>query len=235
MERIVTYENLRSFAYSGDKLVKGKIRGIVLEFYGLGNMNVYKTDPAVAKEWAEKGIVYVVPYTNPWCWMNRDAVSFTDEIVSVLRAHYGLDGVKVVCTGGSMGGLSALVYTAYARIAPVACVTNCPVCDLPYHYTERDDLPRTLYSAFYGYEGGMDEALRACSPYHLVEKMPKIPYTVFHCKEDEAVNIERHSVRFVEKMRAIHEVTFITVPHRGHCDLSPEARIEYQKIIEKAF
>ena len=134
-----------------------------------------------------------------------------------------------------MGGLSALVYCAYAKITPCACITNCPVCDLVYHYTERPDLPRTLYSAFFDYEGNMEDALKSCSPFHLAEKLPKIPYTVFHCEEDKAVNLEKHSMRFVEEMqKAEHSIVLNKIPFRGHCDLSAEARVEYKNAIIKS-
>lgn len=232
MKKIITYETLRNFAYSNDQLIKCKIKGIVLNFYGLGGMTIHSTDPGDALEYAEKGIIYVIPYYNPWSWMNKQAVAYTDEIISVLCEKYGLDSsVKIVSTGGSMGGLSALVYCAYAKITPCACVANCPVCDLPYHFTERPDLPRTLYSAFGEYDGDMQSALRSCSPLHLVEKMPNISYTVFHCTNDKSVNLEQHSARFVEAMRESHQITFNTVPLRGHCDLSAEARVDYNQAI----
>lgn len=236
MEKIITYETLRSFAYSNDKLIKGNIKGIVLNFYGLGGMTIYDKDPGDALEYAEKGIIYVIPYYNPWAWMNKQAVSYTDEIISVLCDKYGLgDNVKVVSTGGSMGGLSALVYCVYAKITPCACVANCPVCDLPYHYTERPDLPRTLYSAFGEYDGDMKSALESASPLHLVEKMPDINYTIFHCEQDLAVNLEKHSNRFVESMKEKHNISLNIVPLRGHCDLSAPARIEYNQTILKEF
>lgn len=235
MEKLITYDNLRRYAYSNDALIKGRIHGIVLEFSGLGSMKIYQQDPADALEYAEQGICYVIPYHNPWCWMNEQTVSFTDEIVAVLMHHYQLDNsVRIVSTGKSMGGLSALVYTAYAHVTPCACVVNCPVCDLPFHMTEREDLPRTLYSAFADRTGTMEEALRAHSPLHLVERMPDIPYTVFHCCRDEAVRIDRHSEPFVTAMRG-HRVTYIKVPLRGHCDLSPDARVQYQQAVLQAF
>ena len=229
MEKIITYENLRSFAYSSDKLIEGEIKGIVLSFYGLGGMTIYSKDTGTAIDLAKKGIIYVHPYYNPWSWMNDSAVKLTDEIIEVLCDKYKLgENVKIVSSGGSMGGLSALVYTAYAKIPPVACITNCPVCDLPYHYTERDDLPRTLYSAFSTYGGSMDEALRSASPLHLVNKMPDIPYVIYHCTADLAVNIDKHSAVFVEAMRAADkQVDFIKVEDRGHCDLSPTAALAY--------
>ena len=161
--------------------------------------------------------------------MNDSAVKLTDEIVEVLQEKYRLgENVKIVSSGGSMGGLSALVYTACAKITPVACVANCPVCDLPYHFTERDDLPRTLYSAFFTYEGSMNEALRSASPLHLVDKMPDIPYVLFHCTADLAVNIDKHSGAFVDAMKAAGKnIELVKVEGRGHCDLSPKAWLEH--------
>ena len=236
MENIITYDNLRNFAYSNDKLIKGEIKGIILNFPGLGATNMHAEDIGEAREYAQAGLIYVIPYYNPWCWMNDQTIAFVDEIVSVLAEHYGLgDSVRVASTGRSMGGLCALVYTAYARITPVACITNCPVCDLPFHMTERPDLPRTLYSAFGASAGTMDEALRAHSPLHLVDRMPLIPYTVFHCCEDKAVNIYAHSEKYVKAMVSGHDINYIRVPHRAHCDLSPSAKVKYQEAILKAF
>lgn len=238
MQGLMTYENIRNFAYTNDKLIKGDIRGIVLQFYGLNNTRMFPADPDEAFEYAEKGVLYVVPYANPWHWMNAQAVRYTDEIIAVLCAHYGLDRdtVKIVSSGGSMGGLSAIVYTAYAAITPTACVANCPVCDLVYHYTERDDLPRTLYSAFFDYDGDLKSALASCSPLHLVPKMPDVPYTIFHCEKDQAVNLEKHSVRFVKAMEeAGKNIRLVRVPYRGHCSLSPEAALAYRNAILSVF
>ncbi len=220
----ISYDTLRLFAYVNDHLITGEIRGIVLSFYGLGDMRMHSEDPAIAHRLAEKGILYVIPYTNPWCWMNAPAVRYTDEILAVLRAHHHLpEELPVVSTGGSMGGLSALVYCAYARITPIACIANCPVCDLPFHYTEREDLPRTLYSTFAPSAGSLADALAAHSPLHLANRLPKINYTLFHCTDDLAVNIDAHSRKLFAALSSTHTVTLTEIEGRGHCDLTPDA------------
>ena len=96
------------------------------------------------------------------------------------------------------------------------------------------DLPRTLYSAFGEYDGDMESALRTASPIHLVDRLPKIPYTIFHCEQDKMVNLEQHSVRFVQAMEKTHQIRLSTVPGRAHCDLSPQARLDYVKEILQA-
>ena len=220
---MITYEDLRKFCYSNDQLIVGAIKGICLDFYGLNRAEMLWEDPERAVRFAEQGIVYVRPYLNPWAWMNRQAVEISDKIIEALAAHYTLGDVAVCSSGGSMGGMSCLVFARYSKHRIVACAANCPVCDLPYHLTERVDLPRTLYSAFYDCED-FDQALRDHSPLHLVAVLPRIPYHIFHCEADQAVNIDMHSARFVAAMReAGHEVTYDTVPEAGHCQLSPEA------------
>lgn len=222
MEKIMNMENLRRFAYVNDDIVKKPIKGIVIFFVGLGGCSMYDKGNETGNFFAENGVLFVIPYHNPWAWMNKQTVDFTDEILDVLFKEYNLpEDLPIVSSGGSMGGLSALVYTAYAKRTPSSCVANCPVCDLPFHYTERPDLPRTLYTAFASYEGKFEDALKSASPLHLTGKLPKdTEYTIFHCEKDEAVNIDKHSNRLVEKMKELSfNITYHTVPDAGHCDL----------------
>lgn len=233
MNKIINYENLRSFAYSNDRLINGDIKGIVLDFFGLGGQHMFNDcDPETGKLFAKENIVFIVPYSNPWGWMNKQEISLTDTIIDVIFEKYNLnDSTPIVSTGGSMGGLCSLVYTYYAKRTPVACVSNCPVCDLPYHFTERVDLPRTIYSAFWDEEGELNQILERFSPLHLAPKMPKVSYTLFHCDKDDAVNIKMHSDKLYHAMlENEHNISYYVVPDRGHCDLSEEMHSLYYQI-----
>ena len=229
MEKIITKENLRSFAYCNDQICRKPIKGIVVYFYGLGGQFLFDEDTEEGIRFAKEGILYLIPYQNPWAWMNRQTVELTDELLDVLFDAYDLpEQTPVVSTGKSMGGLSALVYTKYAKRTPVACVTNCPVCDLLFHFTERPDLPRTLYSAFHTYEGTLEEALRSASPVHL-ELPLATEYTIFHCEADQAVNKQIHSDRLVDRLSQTHRIRYYPVPERGHCDLTEEMWQKYHQ------
>ena len=118
MEKIINYDNLRNFCYSNDKLLTESVKGIVLDFKGLGFSNMFNSDSDDAINYAKKGIIYVIPYYNPWAWMNIQTVNFVDEIIGVLINQYNLteSNVKIVSSGESMGGLSALVYCAYPTL-----------------------------------------------------------------------------------------------------------------------
>ncbi len=220
MEKVIDFQNIRSFAYVNDRVCVRPVKGIILNFFGLGNATMYQNDTMDGEYYGACGLLYIVPYLNPWAWMNRAAVHITDEIVEAVSEGLGLENLPVVSSGGSMGGLSAIVYTAYAKRTPALCVANCPVCDAVFHYGERPDLPRTMYSALCGYEGTLEEALESISPLHLVGKLPHIPYRILHCDEDRAVAIDRHSLPFAEKMRAAgYDISLEIVHGRGHCDL----------------
>ena len=220
MKTVITPSSLRSFAYLNDRVLSGKPRGLVFDFLGLGGMSMHGEDTPRGEKFGRAGVLYCVPYLDPWNWMNPMAVRETDEIRAAIEERFG--PLPTVSSGGSMGGLCCLVWARYAAVTPDAAAANCPVCDLPYHYTERPDLPRTLYAA-YGQQGEntLEEALEKSSPLHLALRgeMPDIPYTVYHCTADTAVNKERHSDRFVEALRIRTPVDYVAVPDRGHCDL----------------
>lgn len=233
MEKVINAENIRSYAYVNENVLTLPVRGIVLSFFGLGSTAMYRTETQDGELYGEKGILYIVPYTQPWAWGNDNEVAYADEIVDVMKAKYGCESAPVVSTGGSMGGLVSLIYSLRSRHRPVACVADCPVCDAKYHYNERADLPRTFYNALYGAAGTLDEALGHVSPYHQAEKMPDITYKIVHCDADTMVNIDAHSVRFVEKMKSLgRDITLDVVHGRDHGDLDLGAR---RKIHEYVF
>ena len=70
MKKLITYENFGNFTYSNDALIQGEIKGIILSFMGLGGATMFESQPR-GDALAEKGIVYLIPYLNPWNWMNR--------------------------------------------------------------------------------------------------------------------------------------------------------------------
>lgn len=63
MNRIITYQNLNQFTYSNDRLIIGKINGLVIDFIGLGGQNML-SDNETGKKLAEKNILYMMPYSE---------------------------------------------------------------------------------------------------------------------------------------------------------------------------
>ena len=188
-------------AWVGKGDVRGPIRAVVLRFAGLGNTALKPDADSVEMEWADAGALIVAPYHNPWAWMNQPTRDFVDELVDGLFARYDLHPrTPIISSGASMGGHGALLYTILSRHKVSACYALCPVCDLPYHYTERPDLPRTMHSAFGSY-GDIHETLIQNSVLHQVAQMPDIPYLIIHGLKDEAVGKLNHSDPLVAAMR----------------------------------
>ncbi len=228
MKNIITYETLDLFAYSSIELLRNAPKGICIEFWGYCDCGMQSEHTVRAKLLAEKDIAVVTPYLNPWNWCNEAACKRVDMILDVIEQHFGRK-LPIVSTGGSMGGLSAIVYSRYSRHNVVACVANCPVCDLPYHFTERPDLPHTIFDAFYDCMD-FEAEMKARSPLHLAKELPEIEYHIFHCDADQAVNIDKHSRAFVGEMQS-KNITFDVVPGRGHCQLTDEKVDKYNSYI----
>ena len=210
---------LGRFAWTNEDFLGGAIRGVILEFPGLGSMGMKGEGPdAQELEWGQAGGLTVAAFQDPWGWMNPQTVAFTDEVVDAVFARHALaPETPVIAIGGSMGGYEALVYSLKGRHPVAAVAANCPVCDLPFHYTERPDLPRTLHHAFGSY-GDISEALAAHSPLHQADRLLDVPYLIVHGDEDTAVGKAAHSDKLVEKMRGRGlNVDYREQPGMGHC------------------
>ncbi|HUT01048.1 MAG TPA: prolyl oligopeptidase family serine peptidase [Phycisphaerae bacterium] len=216
-------DEIRDVAWIPDDRLTGPPRGVVLAFHGLGHAGE-RTGPTTEElAWLSAGGLVVFPYSGPWSWMNRQTRAFVDELVdSVYRCFPLADDAPLICTGGSMGGYSALLYTRYAARAVSACLANAPVCDLAYHFRERPDLPKTIRCAFRGYAEDLDALLAEHSPLSQVAAMPDVPYLVIHGDADPAVSKAHHSDPFVAAMReAGRSVEYVEVAGMGHCGPLP--------------
>ena len=81
----------------------------------------------------------------------------------------------------------------------------------------------------------LEEVLKKSSPVHLADSMPRIAYHIFHCDQDSAVNIHKHSDLFIENMKkAEQNVSYYIVKDRDHCDLSEEMSALYLELAVKA-
>jgi len=221
MEKIINADNFFMYAHTNAELIKSDIKGIALSFHGLNNTVMVSEHAEPEMFFAENGILYIFPYYDPWGWMNRQDVKYVDDILDAIVEKFGLsDNIPIASTGGSMGGLSAIVYTKYAKRRPVCCAANSPVCDLVTHFNERPDLPRTVYHAFFSYDCSLDEAMRSASPLHLVNELPDIPYYIVHGTADTAVNKVLHSDNFVAKMKKSGKnIVYDEVEGMRHCKL----------------
>lgn len=237
MNKIINYDNLRQFAYSNDKLIKGEINGIVLNFSGCSVYTMYDTDTHLGEFYAKHGVIFIIPYYNPWSWMNEPAVNLIDEILDVIFEKYKLTNVPIASTGGSMGGQGAIIYMARAKRTPEICIANCPNCDLVFGFKNNHNHARTLYSAFHYEDGDILDVIKKYSPMHIVDQLPKnVEYHLFHGDNDEALNYTAHSKRLYEKMKEKgFNVTFTLCKGRNHAKVLIDSDIPAKEYILKKF
>lgn len=238
----INFENLSYYTRNNLKYVEGDIKGIVMEFPGLGGssclgglvgMGEYSSD--FAQECGKKGIAVMYMYCGPWSWGNKGVIRMADLVIDALKDHYNLpDDIPVVSTGGSMGGLGALMFTHGSRHNIISCMAACPCYDILGEYKSFDALkefPRTYLSAIAAYDMPLTEGLKAITPQENIATMPKVPYYVVCNVEDECFDDEGMAV-FVQKMKdAGHDVTFKVLPGTTHGTFTDEERVSYRNFI----
>ena len=204
------------------ELVGRKARRVVLEFQGLNRCQMVDQPSPLELELGAKDVLYVIPYTAPWSWMNRAAQLYTDVLVeSIFQALELAEDTPVVSTGYSMGGQAALMYTLYGECKISACYANSPVCDLTAHFGEREDIPRTLVNAFAAGPGDLETELKRHSPLDQADKLPDIPYMIVAGEQDRQVDKRIHSDRFVERMRGLgRNVRYRELPDMRHWQIT---------------
>lgn len=234
----INRDNLSWYCNTNETLLEEKPEGIVMEFPGLGGssclggsleMGPYVTE--YAAELAKNRLLLVYTFPGPWSWMNRGAVRMCDLICTAAMDKYGLrDGCPLVATGGSMGGMGALIWTADTCHRVTAVAAACPGYD-QLAVWDKLDFPRTYMSSACCYDGSIEEALRHVSPVYRTADFPDLPYYIVGDGEDECFPIDGMDA-FVEKMReAGKNVTYRRLDGLKHGEFTPECRGELTKFV----
>ena len=197
------------------------IKGVILSFHGL---SCFPADFELCEErlhWFQNGWMIVTPYCGPWSWLNDNVISYINTLLDFVWEKYDLnDNLPVIYYGGSMGGYAALLYLLQGNRKASRCIAKYPVCDLEYHRDERDDVRRTLVSAFWNSQYQSWDALFAeRSPLCRLSELPKIPYLFVHSENDTKVSKIHHSDVMVEKMRERgYDVTYLELSGYDHAE-----------------
>jgi len=232
---LITEKNVNLYSYSNIQAMQFPIHSITISLHGWYESKMRDTITDFETELANNHVLCIYPYYSEWSWMNFPTINLIDDIVGFYIKQYALsDNIPIIVFGKSMGGLSALIYTLYSARTPIACAANCPICNLPLHIKEREDLPRTIYAAYGGYHIPLEIAMELHSPIHQVEKMPHIPYYIVHGYADTLVNKVSQSDSYVSRLKELnYDIEYHEVVGMKHCDFRscPEERSHYQNFI----
>jgi len=228
--KFINAGTLAYYCNTNEALLTGPVRGYVLEFPGLGgyscmggSMDMGVCESRLARVMAEHGVLWIYPFPGPWSWMNRGAVRMIDAIVDAVRERHGLDtSAPWVVSGGSMGGMGALIYAVDSRHAPSACLAVCPGVDLPGCFDVAPDFPRTLVRAVSDYDMPLEDALKRLSPIDRVADMPRIPYMLVNDCADELFP-EAQLDDYAAKLTAAgHSVIYDKLAGCSHGEITPD-------------
>lgn len=229
--------NLTEFAFVNEDALRGEARGVVVNFRGFTDQDRRTGSGPFARHLGEKGVLYLLPYTNPWAWANDRAFAFADECLDALYEKYGLtkNETPFMAAGGSMGGMTALLYPLFGSYRPRAVAADCPVCDLRRCLAESEAIRCAFYDAYFHLDPETETARH--DPMTRAGELPEIPYCVVSGGRDTAVREETQILPFLAGLRARKlDVTHLSVPDMLHCDLEsfPEALGRYEAFCFRA-
>ena len=240
--KYINYENINYFTRNNLNYIEGDIKGIVMEFPGLGgssclggHVNIGEYSSAFAQNAGKQGILVMYMYCGPWSWGNKGVARMADLVIDALKEQFDLpDDIPVVSTGGSMGGIGALNFTKNSRHNVVGCMAACPCYDILGEYNSfaaNPSFPRTYVSAVYTYDMPLADALKSITPCENIEAMPKVPYYIV-CNENDECFDDDGMKKFAKDMEdAGHTVTFKFLPDTKHGEFTDEERVSYQSFI----
>ncbi len=242
-QKIINADTLTLFCNTNEAVLTLPVRGFILEFPGLGGgscmggcMDFAEYRGGYAEEMGKEGILVAYTFPGPWSWMNRGAVRYCELVADAIREKYNLPNeTPWAVTGGSMGGLGALIFTAEAKVKPHACVAVCPCVDVPYCFETHGQFRRTLFRAVADYEGEITENLLTFSPKHRMSDMPRIPYLLINDCADELFPEEQMD-EYVEKMRAMgHRMDYDRLEGCRHGEITQEAWQDILVFLKNSF
>ncbi len=232
-------DNLTWFCNTNETLLTGEPRGIVMEFPGLGGSSclggLIDRGPyggPYAQALADAGLLLVYTFSGPWSWMNKGAVRMCDLIADAAMAKYGLSSGQcpLIATGGSMGGMGALIWAADSRHRVTAVAAACPGCNQLSCWT-KFDFPRTYLSAVCNLDVTIEEGMKHISPLYRIGDMPDVPYFIVGDVEDECFAIEETD-DFVDRMRASGKrIDYRRLEGQKHGGFTPETRGDMTRFV----
>lgn len=221
----INKDNLFDYAFVNEDTLTGAVRAVCVCFHGYTDATMLTQSNELAAALGRAGIAFLFPYYSVWGWMGSNAQLFIEQCIDAAYDRLGLDdGVPLLVTGGSMGGLTALNYAVIGKRRICGCAAVCAVADITSCYNNIPDMRRAILSAHIEKEGDLLEITDRFSPVNFADRLPKVPYFLLYGAKDSFFT----GVQLPEFIKALDsagvEYELLVHPDMGHCNVncSPE-------------
>lgn len=242
-KQFINPETISFYANTNEKFLAGSVKGIILEFPGLGggsclggSMDRSEYASEYAKDFAKNGIILAYLFPGPWSWGNKGAIRMADAVVSAIAEKYALpDNFPLAACGGSMGGVGCLLYAADSIYNVIAIASACPCIDIVDRIDSNPDFPRTIICAASCYDMPIEQALHQISPLSRVNDMPDIPYFICSDGADEVFPQEQCD-KYVQLLKdKQYRVEYFAQENLRHGEFTSDVRLRLHNFLKEQF
>lgn len=221
-EGIFEFNGNKAYLYLPNNFQKGGNYKFILFFHGAGYSNGQPGNVGhvgftkFRQMAAEKGYIIAVPSYGT-TWYNRKAENITKSMLVNLEQELGIKLDRIHVMGCSMGGLSALVWSARNMERAISICTFFAVADIVEQYKAKAHHAKAIINSY----GGTYEA----SPYWYESRrainyasiLTQVPVLLIHGDKDVLVSMKQtENLYNAIKNAGSTQVEFIKVPNKGH-------------------
>lgn len=215
----INKDNLSDYAFLNTDTLKLPLKGICVCFHGYTDDTMFSESNAIAARLGQKGIAWVFPYYSVWGWLGKNALAFCEQVIDAVYDKLGADeNTPFISSGGSMGGLTALMYCVLGKRKAVRCAAECPVTDMHKMFEDNYTMRRAILSAHIEKEGKLEDILKEHSPVYRAADMPKIPYFLLFGGKDTLITEKHYPPLYKAMEEQGHSVKVHIEEGMGHCE-----------------
>ena len=204
-----------------DKFDPKKRYPLIIFFHGRGGNAVFSNFnnsefTSFAKLCSERGFIVAVPDYGSDSWFNQKAENISLKMLEYLQNKLPVDSKEIFAMGCSMGGASALIFTARHPDKIRAVCDIFGITDYLDFYVEAKKIRKSLASAYDGTPEANKEYYTARSAVEHIDVLKTKPIMIIHGRGDNVVP-QKHSDTLVRLLREKGgKVNYHVVPGIGH-------------------
>lgn len=221
-EGIFEFNGNKAYIYLPDNFQKGGNYKFILFFHGAGYSNGQPGNVGhvgftkFRQMAAEKGYIIAVPSYGT-TWYNRKAENITKSMLVNLEQELGIKLDRIHVMGGSMGGLSALVWSARNMERVISICTFYAVADIEEQYNAKEHHAKAMIQSYGGDFSKKPYWFKSRKAINYAGILAQTSVLLIHGDADILVSPQQSENLYnAIKNAGSTQVEFIKVPNKGH-------------------